>query len=233
MQRGERHYDRFRDRLMFPIRDARGRVIAFGGRIIDAGEPKYLNSPETRAVPQGARAVRALRDAPRAHQPYAPADRRRLHGRGAPASGRASTTRWRPSARPRRPSTCGGCSAWCPRSCSPSTATAPAAPAAWRALQQALPEAREGREIRFLFLPDGQDPDTLVGRGGARGLRGAPARCAAALGVPGARAGAAERTDARRRARALCRSGAAAVPEGARGGLPRAAARAARRGGGA
>jgi DNA primase len=44
---GERHYDRFRDRVMFPIRDARGRVIAFGGRVIDAGEPKYLNSPET------------------------------------------------------------------------------------------------------------------------------------------------------------------------------------------
>jgi len=39
--------DRFRDRIMFPIRDARGRVIAFGGRVIDAGEPKYLNSPET------------------------------------------------------------------------------------------------------------------------------------------------------------------------------------------
>ena len=40
-------YDRFRDRLMFPIRDARGRVLAFGGRVIDQGEPKYLNSPET------------------------------------------------------------------------------------------------------------------------------------------------------------------------------------------
>ncbi len=44
---GDRHYDRFRDRIMFPIRDSRGRVIAFGGRVIDRGEPKYLNSPET------------------------------------------------------------------------------------------------------------------------------------------------------------------------------------------
>jgi DNA primase len=43
----EGHYDRFRDRLMFPIRDARGRTIAFGGRVLDKGEPKYLNSPET------------------------------------------------------------------------------------------------------------------------------------------------------------------------------------------
>ena len=57
---GERHYDRFRDRLMFPIRDARGRVIAFGGRIIDQGEPKYLNSPETIALPQGPRALRPV-----------------------------------------------------------------------------------------------------------------------------------------------------------------------------
>ena len=46
--RGESgHYDRFRDRVMFPIRDARGRPIAFGGRVIDTGEPKYLNTPET------------------------------------------------------------------------------------------------------------------------------------------------------------------------------------------
>ena len=44
---GDRHYDRFRDRIMFPIRDSRGRIIAFGGRILDQGEPKYLNSPET------------------------------------------------------------------------------------------------------------------------------------------------------------------------------------------
>src|SRR5882757_5532192 len=50
---GERHYDRFRDRIMFPIRDARGRVIAFGGRIIEQGEPKYLNSPETALFHKG------------------------------------------------------------------------------------------------------------------------------------------------------------------------------------
>ena len=49
----DRHYDRFRDRLMFPIRDSRGRVLAFGGRIIDAGEPKYLNSPETMLFHKG------------------------------------------------------------------------------------------------------------------------------------------------------------------------------------
>ena len=50
---GEKFYDRFRDRVMFPIRDARGRVIAFGGRVIDQGEPKYLNSPETALYHKG------------------------------------------------------------------------------------------------------------------------------------------------------------------------------------
>ncbi len=51
--KGEGHYDYFRDRLMFPIRDQRGRVIAFGGRVLDAGEPKYLNSPETALFHKG------------------------------------------------------------------------------------------------------------------------------------------------------------------------------------
>ena len=46
-------YDRFRDRVMFPIRDLRGRVIAFGGRILDDGKPKYLNSPETKVFHKG------------------------------------------------------------------------------------------------------------------------------------------------------------------------------------
>src|SRR6185437_7144177 len=53
VREGERHYDRFRDRIMFPIRDARGRVIAFGGRILEQGEPKYLNSPETALFHKG------------------------------------------------------------------------------------------------------------------------------------------------------------------------------------
>ena len=48
-----RVYDKFRDRIMFPIRDRRGRCIAFGGRVIDQGEPKYLNSPETKVFHKG------------------------------------------------------------------------------------------------------------------------------------------------------------------------------------
>jgi DNA primase len=162
---GERHYDRFRDRIMFPIRDARGRVIAFGGRILDQGEPKYLNSPETVLFHKG-RELYALHETRRARvslqrllvvEGYM--DAVRLHQFGIPYA----------------VATLG-------------TATTPehlrrifllvnevvfafdgdraGRGAAWRALQHALPEAREGREIRFLFLPEGHDPDSLVGTEG-------------------------------------------------------------------
>src|SRR5204862_7879991 len=48
-----KRYDRFRDRIMFPIHDASGRVVGFGGRVVDKGEPKYLNSPETPLFSKG------------------------------------------------------------------------------------------------------------------------------------------------------------------------------------
>ena len=166
-QGGERYYDRFRDRIMFPIRDTRGRVIAFGGRVIDAGEPKYLNSPETVLFHKG-RELYGLYETRRARSTLRSLvvvegymDAVRLHQEGVDYA----------------VATLG-------------TATTPehfrrifrlvadvvfafdgdraGRAAAWRALQQALPEAREGRQIRFLFLPDGQDPDTLIaaeGRG--------------------------------------------------------------------
>src|SRR4030095_5800374 len=50
---GDKRYDRFRDRVMFPIHDSRGRVIGFGGRVLGSGEPKYLNSPETPVFSKG------------------------------------------------------------------------------------------------------------------------------------------------------------------------------------
>ena len=64
-----RRYDRFRNRIMFPIQDRRGRIIAFGGRVLDTGEPKYLNSPETPLFEKGRelyglpQAQKAIRDA--------------------------------------------------------------------------------------------------------------------------------------------------------------------------
>jgi DNA primase len=162
---GERHYDRFRDRLMFPIRDARGRVIAFGGRIIDQGEPKYLNSPETTLFHKG-RELYGLWETRQSRAPF-----KRL----VVVEGYMDVVRLHQAGITYAVATLG-------------TATTPehlkrvfrlvsevvfafdgdraGRGAAWRALQHALSEAREGREMRFLFLPEGQDPDSLVGEEG-------------------------------------------------------------------
>jgi DNA primase len=165
MREGDRHYDRFRDRIMFPIRDARGRVIAFGGRVIDRGEPKYLNSPETVLFHKG-RELYALHETRRSRsnlerllvvEGYM--DAVRLHQSGIPYAvatlGTATTPEhFRRIFRVVREVVFAFDGDRAGRA------------AAWRALQQALPEAREGREIRFLFLPEGHDPDTLVGEEG-------------------------------------------------------------------
>jgi DNA primase len=161
----DRYYDRFRDRIMFPIRDVRGRVIAFGGRVIDRGEPKYLNSPETVLFHKG-RELYALYETRRSRSNLT---------RLLVVEGYMDAVRLHQSGIPYAVATLG-------------TATTPehfrrifqlvrevvfafdgdraGRAAAWRALQHALPEAREGREIRFLFLPEGHDPDTLVGAEG-------------------------------------------------------------------
>ena len=158
---GERYYDRFRDRVMFPIRDARGRVIAFGGRIIDAGEPKYLNSPETVLFHKG-RELYGLYETRRARSNLARLvvvegymDTVSLHQAGIDYAvatlGTATTAEhFRRLFR------------LVPAVVFAFDGDRAGRAAAWRALQQALPEAREGREIRFLFLPQGQDPDTLI-----------------------------------------------------------------------
>jgi DNA primase len=165
IREAERHYDRFRDRIMFPIRDARGRAIAFGGRIIDQGEPKYLNSPETTLFHKG----RELYGLYEARQNRATLKRLLV------VEGYMDVVRLHQAGIPYAVATLG-------------TATTPehlkrifrlvsevifafdgdraGRAAAWRALQNTLPEAREGREIRFLFLPEGQDPDSLVGAEG-------------------------------------------------------------------
>ena len=162
---GDRHYDRFRDRLMFPIRDARGRVIAFGGRIIDAGEPKYLNSPETVLFHKG-RELYGLYETRRARSNLSRLlivegymDTVRLHQAGidyAVATLGTATT----------PEHLRRLFRLVPSVVFAFDGDRAGRAAAWRALQQALPEVREGREIRFLFLPDGHDPDTLVGEEG-------------------------------------------------------------------
>ena len=166
---GERYYDRFRDRIMFPIRDARGRVIAFGGRIIDAGEPKYLNSPETVLFHKG-RELYGLYETRRARANLSRLvvvegymDTVRLHQAGleyAVATLGTATT----AEHLRR------LFRLTPAVVFAFDGDRAGRAAAWRALQQALPEAREGREIRYLFLPQGHDPDTLVAEEGRAGF---------------------------------------------------------------
>ena len=165
-ERGDGCYDRFRDRIMFPIRDTRGRVIAFGGRVLDAGEPKYLNSPETALFHKG-RELYGLYETRLARQGL----RRLLL-----VEGYMDTVRLHQAGIAYAVATLG-------------TATTPehlrrafrivseivfafdgdraGRAAAARALQTVLPEVRAGREVRFLFLPEGEDPDSLVGREGA------------------------------------------------------------------
>src|ERR1700761_7324610 len=163
---GDRHYDRFRDRIMFPIRDSRGRIIAFGGRILDQGEPKYLNSPETVLFHKG-RELYGLFETRRSRtnlkrllivEGYM--DAVRLHQYGinyAVATLGTATT----------PEHFKRIFRIVSEVVFAFDGDRAGRAAAWRALQHALPEARQGREIRFLFLPDGHDPDSLVGEEGA------------------------------------------------------------------
>jgi DNA primase len=161
----DRYYDRFRDRLMFPIRDSRGRVLAFGGRIIDQGEPKYLNSPETMLFHKGrelygmyeVRQARTTLKRLMVVEGYM--DVARLHQAGVNYAVATLGTATTPE-HLRRIFKLVNEVVFCFDGDKAGRA------AAWRALGNALPEARDGRQIRFLFLPEGQDPDSLVGEEG-------------------------------------------------------------------
>src|ERR1700678_1540842 len=165
-ERAAGFYDRFRDRLMFPIRDSRGRVIGFGGRIIDQGEPKYLNSPETPLFHKG-RELYGLYEARQARADFKRLmivegymDVVRLHQAGityAVATLGTATTQEHLNKIFRMTSELVFCF----------DGDRAGRQAAWRALDNALPLAQDGRELKFLFLPEGHDPDTLVAAAGA------------------------------------------------------------------
>jgi DNA primase len=163
-------YDRFRERLMFPILDRRGRVIAFGGRVLSSEQsPKYLNSPETPLFHKG-RELFALWQVKQANQNLV---------RIVVVEGYMDVIALHQAGLPIAVATLG-------------TATTPehtevlfrAAPdvvfcfdgdragraAAWKALESALPRLRDGRQAYFLFLPDGEDPDSLVRKEGKDGF---------------------------------------------------------------
>jgi DNA primase len=159
-------YDRFRGRVMFPIRDARGRVIAFGGRVLGAGEPKYLNSPETPLFHKGRElyglyeARQALRQIPRLLVVEGYMDVVGLAEAGihwAVATLGTATTAEHLERLFRVTEEVVFCF----------DGDRAGRQAAWRALENALPALREGRQVRFMFLPEGEDPDSLVRAEGA------------------------------------------------------------------
>ena len=160
-----KRYDRFRDRIMFPILNQRGSVIGFGGRVLDDGEPKYLNSPETPLFEKG-REVYGLVQA-----------REGIHGSGLAlvVEGYMDVVALAQFDVGYAVATLG-------------TATTPVhvnkllrladelvfsfdgdaagKKAAWRALEVSLPLAQDNKPVKFLFLPDGEDPDTYIRKHG-------------------------------------------------------------------
>jgi DNA primase len=165
-ERAAGFYDRFRDSLMFPIRDSRGRVIGFGGRIIDQGEPKYLNSPETPLFHKG-RELYGLFEARQARADFKRLmivegymDVVRLHQAGityAVATLGTATTQEHLNKIFRLTSEVVFCF----------DGDRAGRQAAWRALENSLALAHDGRELKFMFLPEGHDPDSLVAAEGA------------------------------------------------------------------
>jgi len=157
----QKHYDRFRDRIMFPIRDRRGRCIGFGGRILDKGEPKYLNSPETPVFHKGEElyglyeARQAVKNLYRIVivEGYMDVVALAQHGiRFAVATlGTATST-----------SQISKLFRVVPELIFCYDGDAAGKKAAWRALENSLSVLRDGVQARFLFLPDGEDPDTLI-----------------------------------------------------------------------
>lgn len=167
-------YDRFRDRIMFPIRDRRGRCIAFGGRILPKDQPndkdaKYLNSPETPLFHKGSElyglyeARQALRDIPRMLVVEGYMDvvaLAQFDVRYAVATLGTATTADHLKRLFQLTSEVVFCF----------DGDRAGKDAAWRALQVCLPEMRDGRETRFMFLPDGEDPDSYIRKTGKEGF---------------------------------------------------------------
>ena len=161
-----RRYDRFRDRVMFPIRDQRGRVIGFGGRVIGKGEPKYMNSPETPVFHKG-RALYGLHEA-RQHpgrareiivvEGYLDVVSLAQHGiePAVATLGTATTTD-----HIRQLTRLSDRVIFCFDGDRAGRA------AAWRAAENALPHAGGQVELVFLLMPEGEDPDSLVRLKGA------------------------------------------------------------------
>jgi DNA primase len=167
-----RRYDRFRNRVMFPIFDSRGSVIGFGGRVLGAGEPKYLNSPETPLFEKGRelyglwQAKRAIRDTSQVVVVEGYMDVVALAQFGvenAVATLGTATTTHHIQRLVRLAD----------HVVFAFDGDAPGQKAAWRALETALPQVPDGKRVSFLFLPEEDDPDTYVRRHGKAGFSAA------------------------------------------------------------
>ena len=156
-----KRYDRFRDRIMFPIVNTRGQVIGFGGRVLDSGEPKYLNSPETALFEKGRelyglfhalKAIRAKRQV-LVVEGYMDVVALAQHGvEYAVATLGTATTPYHVQKMLRLTDKVMFCF----------DGDAAGQRAAWRAMENALPQLVDGKSIGFLFLPSRHDPDSFI-----------------------------------------------------------------------
>jgi DNA primase len=156
-----KRYDRFRDRIMFPIVSQRGQVIGFGGRVLDKSEPKYLNSPETALFEKGRelyglfQARQGLRAAGRVIvvEGYMDVVALAQYGVGnAVATLGTATTPTHVQKLLRQTDEVVFCF----------DGDAAGRRAAWRALENSLEHLQDGKQVRFLFLPPEHDPDSYV-----------------------------------------------------------------------
>jgi DNA primase len=154
-------YDRFRDRIMFPIRNIKGQIVGFGGRVLDQGEPKYLNSPETPLFHKGSEiyglfeARTAIKTAGRAIvvEGYMDVVALAQHGvEFAVATLGTATTPIHARTLLRHTD----------RLIYAFDGDNAGRKAAWRALENTLEALQDGKEVSFLFLPEGEDPDSYI-----------------------------------------------------------------------
>lgn len=162
-------YDRFRHRIMFPIRDRRGRTIAFGGRVLGDEKPKYLNSPETATYHKG-NELYGLYEALQANETpemllvvegYMDVVALAQFGIDyAVASLGTATTAEQIQLLFRSTEQAICCY----------DGDRAGREAAWRAFENALPYLEDGRQLKFIFLPEGEDPDSFIRQHGKAGF---------------------------------------------------------------
>ncbi len=164
-----RVYDRFRNRIMFPIRDRRGRTIAFGGRVLGDEKPKYLNSPETVTYRKGNELyglfeVLQINDSPEmllVVEGYMDVVALAQFGVNYAVASLGTATTSEQIQQIFRVTEQAVCCYDGDRA---------GRDAAWRALENALPYLEDGRQLKFIFLPDGEDPDTFIRQHGKEGF---------------------------------------------------------------